>query len=231
MGTIGQKFTYLNETKKELKQSINNIGGSIDNETTFREYADELETIYNSMPKVTNEGTSVTLTPTKKGKLGIVEKGNSTQESTTGKNLLKNLETAQTVNGITFTPNADGTITLNGTATANALVTLYGEWSGTTIYQALNSSKTYTLSGASDTGIQIFIRTTNGSTISSHSLEANPTFTGQTGIVNYFIQVLSGTSLNNVVIKPQLEEGSSVTSYEPYTRWNTSTKPNFSRAY
>lgn len=37
-----------------------------------------------------------------------------------GKNMLKNTATSQTTNGVTFTVNADGSVTVNGTATANA---------------------------------------------------------------------------------------------------------------
>ena len=80
--STANKLTYLNQTKTLLKEAINNLGGDIDNETTFREYAEELDTIYSTLPKVIGEGTEVTLTPTLKGKLGIVEKGNSTQEGT-----------------------------------------------------------------------------------------------------------------------------------------------------
>lgn len=82
MGTIAQKGEYLEETKGLIAESINNLGGSITSETTFREYAQELDTIYSNLPKVTGENTEVILTPTLKGKLGIVEKGNSTQEGT-----------------------------------------------------------------------------------------------------------------------------------------------------
>lgn len=38
----------------------------------------------------------------------------------TGKNLLKNEATTQTINGVTFTVNADGSVTANGTATSDA---------------------------------------------------------------------------------------------------------------
>lgn len=137
-------------------------------------------------------------------------------ENVEGKNLLKSIDNSQTINGITFTLNEDKSITLNGTATANALITVYGEWNGTTIYQKLNPDKYYTISGSTDSNIQIFTRITNGSTISSHTPQTNPTFTGQTGIVNYFIQVLSGAVCDNITIKPQLEEGSKATSYVPY---------------
>lgn len=137
-------------------------------------------------------------------------------ENVKGKNLLKSIDNSQTINGITFTLNEDKSITVNGTATANALITVYGEWNGTTIYQKLNPDKYYTISGSTNSNIQIFTRITNGSTITSHTPQTNPTFTGQTGIVNYFIQVLSGATCDNVIIKPQLEEGSKASSYVPY---------------
>ena len=53
------------------------------------------------------------------GGLKVVETfGKSVQETTSGKNLLKNTATSQTIDGVTFTVNADGSVTLNGTATA-----------------------------------------------------------------------------------------------------------------
>lgn len=39
------------------------------------------------------------------------------QKKLTGKNLLKNTATTQTINGVTFTVNEDGSVTINGTAT------------------------------------------------------------------------------------------------------------------
>ena len=143
------------------------------------------------------------------GKYGIEIKN-------TGKNLLPSIDNTTTINGITFTKNIDGSINVNGTATANALITIYGEWNGKLIYQALDTNKYYTISGSNNVNIQIFIRTTNGTTITSHNPQFNPTFTGQSGIVNYFIQVINGTVCNNVIIKPQLEEGNTQTSFEPY---------------
>lgn len=42
MGTIADKLTYLNGTKQAIKQAINEDFEVIDNNTTFREYADEI---------------------------------------------------------------------------------------------------------------------------------------------------------------------------------------------
>ena len=86
MGTTSQKLEYLNGTKGKLKQAINNIGGSIDSNTTFRNYATQLDTIYTNLPKVSDTGTSVSLSPTLKGRLGITPQGNTYQETTLGTN-------------------------------------------------------------------------------------------------------------------------------------------------
>jgi hypothetical protein len=48
--------------------------------------------------------------------------GKTTQFTTTGKNLLKNTATTQTVNGATYTVNDDGSIKANGTATGATIV-------------------------------------------------------------------------------------------------------------
>ena len=80
MGTTSQKLEYLNGTKNSLKTAINNLGGAIDSNTTFRNYATQLDTIYSNLPKVSGTGTSVTLSPTLKGRLGSVIGGNTSQK-------------------------------------------------------------------------------------------------------------------------------------------------------
>ena len=82
MGTVAEKLTYLNGTKSSLKTAINNLGGDIDNNTTFRNYATELNDIYSNLPKVSDTGTNISLNPTLKGRLGIVPKGNTLQDGT-----------------------------------------------------------------------------------------------------------------------------------------------------
>ena len=42
MGTVSEKLVYLNGTKQAIKQAINEDFEVIDNNTTFREYADEI---------------------------------------------------------------------------------------------------------------------------------------------------------------------------------------------
>lgn len=87
MGTIAEKLTYLNETKSELKDSINNLGGNITSETTFREYATELQDIYDNIPKTSGEDSNLSLT-TIKGRIQTDKlEGNTSQDTTQGYNL------------------------------------------------------------------------------------------------------------------------------------------------
>lgn len=232
MGTTAEKLTYLNTTKGKIKDGINSLGGNIDSNTTFRDYATQLDSIYNRLPKVSGTGSDITLTPTLKGRLGSVPNGNTYQFTTTGKNLLNPFINHQagystTINDITFTINEDGTITANGTASANAIFALYGSWSGTTVYQTLDTTKTYKISGVDGTKAQIFIRTLTNGTYDTYNATSLSTISGKAGIVLFQIQVNSGTTVNNYVIKPQIEEGSSMTSYEPYTGGQASPNPSY----
>ena len=52
-----------------MKTALNQFGAGITDETTFREYADKINDIYDNWEKVTGEGTDITLNNTKKGKL------------------------------------------------------------------------------------------------------------------------------------------------------------------
>ena len=98
MSTVSDKLTYLNGTKQNLKEVINATGGNLTNESTFRSYANVLNQkllgaingevdLYDEYPKVIGEGTDFILN-TEKGKINTILKGNSSQKTTLGKNLL-----------------------------------------------------------------------------------------------------------------------------------------------
>lgn len=143
-----------------------------------------------------------------------------------GKNLIKYpyAKTAQTVNGITFTCNGDGTITANGTATKNA------DFSFTPSLVAehdkaltLDTDKIYTLSGCPIGGDKntYFIHTnwfldgiwhSYGDDLGS-GLTFNPQY--DSGKISLLIRIASGTTCDNLVFRPQLELGNTATEYEP----------------
>ena len=83
--STANKLTYLNVTKQKLKQAINNIGGEVTDETTFRNYANQLQNVYDNLPKTEyQEGTEINLGVTSKGKLdfenGVVGIGQTEQD-------------------------------------------------------------------------------------------------------------------------------------------------------
>ena len=135
-----------------------------------------------------------------------------------GKNLLKPFET-QTLNGITLTNN-DGVITLNGTATATA--TFAVEFSNPIpagdYYWSLNNKN----SNANVTMFLITVKGTGNPSINGATINAGKVVTIADGenhdlwINKARLRVTSGTTLSDFVLSPQLEHGTTATSYEPY---------------
>ena len=132
-------------------------------------------------------------------------------EGNCGKNLIRYPYAQKTIrtNGITFTDNGDGTITINGTATAIAIFYInYVEYP-----LILEVGNQYTLSGGKSyfEGIILCLQDTS---------YKQSTF-GGTITANYekyyaFIRVNEGTTVDNFILKPQLELGETATEYEQY---------------
>lgn len=120
--------------------------------------------------------------------------------------------TTKTLNGITFTVNSDGSVTVSGTATAQAYFKLQQSFSlkkgqyffsgcptggagGT--YSLYLSTADYTFYKA-DVGNGIYINAESDKTVS------------------IVINIAKDTTVENLVFKAQLELGSTATAYEPY---------------
>ena len=125
-------------------------------------------------------------------------------------------ETTKTANGVTFTDNKDGSVKINGTATA----TTYFRLSYNGVHWMHLPEGTYTLSGAttgSSTTYQIELGITynNGLTTTWKTCQTGPTTFTTTGdaLARINIKVVSGATISNVTVKPQLERGTSATSF------------------
>jgi hypothetical protein len=117
-----------------------------------------------------------------------------------GKNIIPYpyYETTLTRYGITFTDNGDGSITINGTATAAAVFYLaYISNIGDTILQANTNSA---LGGAVTNGVCTF----SGGAMYNANYKA------------IILNIPSGTTVNNVKVYPQAEYGTQATAYEAY---------------
>lgn len=148
-----------------------------------------------------------------------VEKFNRAEQRVLGaKNLLvyPYVNTTKTLNGITFTDNGNGTITCNGTATANADFDFMS-------YLSLNSLTTNNrllLTGGISGSVLLYTRKSNNEYVTDEGsgavLEQNTTFN-----IALKLQVKSGTTVNNLIIKPMLRLASDPDdTYVPYAMTN-----------
>ena len=129
-------------------------------------------------------------------------------------NLLENTATTNTVNGVTFTVNEDGTILANGTSTAEINFVINASF-------AVEENTTYTLSGCPKSGStsKYMLRGTNDAWGENHydvgyGVAFIPTKPSAQRIV---IQVKNGITLNNILFKPKFIKGA---QFEEYTQYN-----------
>lgn len=131
-------------------------------------------------------------------------------------------ESTKTVNGITFTDNGDGTITADGTATSDAVITLYQnntsilkagryilsgcpEGGGANIYKIQAAKNNWTF-GGSDYGAGVVLNITNESTQQIQLIR---------------IMVSSGQTVSDLTFKPMLRLASDTDdTYQPYAKTN-----------
>ena len=127
------------------------------------------------------------------------------------------VNTTSTMFGVTFTVNSDGSVTVNGTATANAVFDL--EYDATMFTLPAGN---YFLSGCPSGGspTSYFMAAVNGAGAAydkflrdSGSGISVPS-KGEKWKVS--IRIMSGYTADNLVFKPQLELSSTATSYTPY---------------
>lgn len=117
-------------------------------------------------------------------------------------NFLKNEATSQTINGIKFTVNENGTVIANGTATANAVLVLN---SSIKINQedmrlrgcpANGSTSTFALGLRGNNNSQLIYDTGNGNNINATDTE----YTAR-------IVIFSGITVNNLLFAPMITKG------------------------
>ena len=156
--------------------------------------------------------------------------GNTTQFSTTGAQLLDvNLGTTQTINGITYTINTDGTIVANGTSTAVSILIINLPNPipiGTVLYLGANNDV------VPEGSTEIHLRLSGSRIIPNSSfwlnnINAGTTFTVTNEIATSFnFRIGTGQTVNNFKIKPMLCYDS-MKSWEPYTGGKPSPSPQY----
>lgn len=119
-------------------------------------------------------------------------------------NLLENTAKTQTVNGVTFTVNEDGTVIANGTATSLAQISL--------VANLKLSAGTYTIKDA-----KAYVESTEfNDWFDGLNNPSTLTFNTEVLLKNVYIQVKQGETVNNKIFYPKLEKGTVATSYSKF---------------
>lgn len=199
-------ITYTDGTTSTFEVTNGEVSQAQLDETNA--HIDNVETLTNLFDTIEGSGTEATIEDTSNTKLKLGLSGNTYQYSTTGKNLLPNKASSQTINGVTYTVNSDKSVLVNGTATSDSV--FYLDNVDTTI-----EPNSYVLSGCPSGGSWGTYSMAFGNKNDSGSSNA---FTIEESYTNRgYIRIASGYNANNLLFKPQLEKGSIVTDYEPYT--------------
>ena len=216
-------------TKTELDKKIDktSIVTELSDASTDDEVVGAL-TVYNELQKLessnkeqfsTASGDYITVNDSVDGniiELGV--KGNSFQQSYSGKNLLNATLQTTTYNGVTCTNNGDGTYTLNGEATNQADFLISRDI-------GLNGNFKVTGNPTDSSSSKYCLRLQSNNSWSDFPKDSIVKGT----ITNVVIKVLSGVTCNNVVFKPMITENLNATydDFEPYVGGIPSPNPSY----
>ena len=134
-----------------------------------------------------------------------------------GKNLIEPKMATSTNADVTCTNNGDGSFKLNGLASAAATFRI-----DQSTYNGDDNLKTYkagqyTVSGLSGGVRLVVMQNSTWTAIATFTDNGTQTVSADTANCFIYLLVPSGTQVNNVTVKPQLETGSSATSWTPYS--------------
>ena len=130
-----------------------------------------------------------------------------------GKNKLQVTETSQTINGVTFTVNEDGTIKANGTANADSRINFGIYIAKAHSNQIMNGLPDSVTDNTIDMGYQGY------GVINKNTRELVINRDADTDWDNYaYILIKSGTTVNNLVFKPMMRLSTETDpTFEPYS--------------
>lgn len=149
--------------------------------------------------------------------------GRSEQKQYRGKNLLPTTMYLNSAvrNGLTFTNNGDGSVTVSGTATDITFFTLWGfnTLADKGILPGLKVGDTVYVSDC-------LLQETNSKELLKITTNGTTTINSSTTTIYVAIRVNKGATVNKTFY-PQIEKGSEATSYEPYVGGQPSPSPDY----
>ena len=227
MGTTSDKLTYLNTTKTKIKDAINLANTNITNET-FRQYESKIkQALINTMndkwgtwdnfEKVIGTGETLNLNPTSEAPMKIDLKGNTSQYTTTGKNLA--IYNSATFGGYSVYIDSSSTDEKKKwydiITTLPKDTTLIGNWD----FKG-DGTPTANISG-------LIVKITYSDNTSQNITKGESFTISNSKTISYLNVFGNSSSTTNTWSNIQFERGSQVTSYEPYTGGNPAPNPTY----
>lgn len=219
---IDGKITKLTEETTENSQKITKTEQDVNGLTT------KVSSVEQSVENITNTqntatGKNIHLEDSSDEPLvSIKPKGETSQATRSGKNLLNVTAKTTTTQGLTFTVNEDKSITINGTNTGT----------GTYYFRIANNfalpAGDYTLSNknASVNNNSGFIFYDDGNNFPRTNI-SNATFTKDTTIKPY-LKVNAGVTVNNQTVYPMIIKGTyTEETLPPYEQYGASPSPDY----
>lgn len=149
-------------------------------------------------------------------KNGVLVDSKVTAVESVGANLIPYTPRTVTHNGITYTVNADGSVTANGTATGRSFFFIRNN--------SLLSKGTYTLSGCPSGGtgstycLYAVLDNTDYSTIKGDMGNGSSFTLNEDRYLAIHINISNGFTARNLTFKPMLNRGSTALPFSPYFR-------------
>ena len=229
-----QASDYLEQLKQQLLDYSKEIKETFPSDYT--EMSEDVKNLKGNVQKLddnkitkfyTNNNGDTVLNDSDDGKIqDLMLYGKSEQKQYKGTNLaiVEYPRTPVVRYGVTFTVNDDGSVTLNGTSTTDRLdYYLFGSYEGNVIVN-LDADKDYTIRAMPIEGIEMYFGTNTRIKI----VGKTDVHTKGVPLAFIFIRILkAGITYNNIVIYPQINEGTTLLDYEPYTGGKPSPSPEY----
>lgn len=207
------KITAIEQKNTEQDDSIEEL------KNTDIELKEENERLKNDIDCIAiteeAEGENLTLTETSDARFSKFNiKGNTSQETREGYNILETTLQSQTINGLTITVNEDKSITINGTSTTelrlfindNLNISLQGDYG----FYLIGKNSKVNLQGTVNALTENYIKyADNFEFITKNYAEAST-------LSNIFIYIQNNTTFNNETYKVMITKGTEQKEYEQY---------------
>ena len=205
---VGEVYDTITNVSLPEHKNIENIPSTI-RDSYLEIMNNGIDVVWDNWEKVVGEGTELTLSNTEQAPMKVLLKGNTYQDSTTGKQLI------DTSKVIPFTPTSAGWYSIDGSILNNPT-----QITGNTITYELEANKNYTFTLYEKKNVNSvqLLRVANDNFVAMGTLNDIGSRTiSYTANTNLYIRC-SYTSLNvETSVKVMLEEGTTSSNYEPYT--------------